>query len=661
MKSQTVPSGGAATAPTTTPTKTATAQYTFTFDHWDVAFTNVTSDLRIHPVFTETVNEYTVTFKDYDGTTLKEESVPYGSGATAPVDPEREGTDIYTFTFDHWDVAFNYITEDVTVTAVYEQMANVYNVTFYDYDGTVIVTEGIAYGFDASPPAAPFRDSDGTNAYTFTGWDTDFTNVTEDLDVTATYLAVPLGLTYTVNFYDTMGNVIATKTVDHGDDATDPGLTPTKDPDQQYSYTFSGWDKPLTNIDKDQDIYPQFQESLNDYTVTFYDPDGAVLSTQTVAYGDSATPPANQSKPDDSQFSYTFIGWDANYSFITGDLEVHPEFFQTPLGTFDRASLVNLTNEMFGSDDPDYNVEDQINEMKSVMGTDSEEELYTMMLKMRQLMGDLQNVHSAGDLQELFMATQTLGFDRNTVIEILYNLMLNGFTNDVDHATNEIQYINDEITQLNNDLAQIETEMSNMRTQVSNYCDAQSNPTLCQSFFDDQVATREAEESYYDMFNYEFPESFDYNTYYNMEDKLDDYLYAEYASHDNDAAQGFLNELNAMKADLTTEELAMYQPLLDAYQTWRVSMYTFEDTDYSALDVIDNTGEEFISNYLSRMLWGYYNDEDNWMDGYSDFINSREFTEWMIIENQMQLEEAQKRLKDVTARLNYITMMVKSK
>lgn len=57
-----------------------------------------------------------------------------------------------------------------------------YFVTFTDYKGNVIKTETVETGKDATAPEAPQR-----KGYAFTGWDKDFTNVTEDIKVTAKY------------------------------------------------------------------------------------------------------------------------------------------------------------------------------------------------------------------------------------------------------------------------------------------------------------------------------------------------------------------------------------------------------------------------------------------------------------------------------------------
>lgn len=107
LKTQKVESGKSATAPAN-PTRT---HYTFT--GWDKAFNKITADLVVTATYK--INEYTVTFKDYDGTVLKTQKVESGKAATAPADPTRTH-----YTFTGWDKTFNNITSDLVVTATYK-------------------------------------------------------------------------------------------------------------------------------------------------------------------------------------------------------------------------------------------------------------------------------------------------------------------------------------------------------------------------------------------------------------------------------------------------------------------------------------------------------------------------------------------------------------
>ena len=168
LKTQQVQYGGAATAPAN-PTRTG-----YTFTGWDKAFTNVTANLVVTAQYS--INTYTVTFKDWNGTVLKTQQVQYGGAATAPANPTRTG-----YTFTGWDKAFTNVTANLVVTAQYS--INTYTVTFKDWNGTVLKTQQVQYGGAATAPANPTR-----TGYTFTGWDKAFTNVTANLVVTAQYV-----------------------------------------------------------------------------------------------------------------------------------------------------------------------------------------------------------------------------------------------------------------------------------------------------------------------------------------------------------------------------------------------------------------------------------------------------------------------------------------
>lgn len=66
---------------------------------------------------TEVFDTFTVTFKDCDGTVLKEETVISGDSATAPSVPSRNG-----YVFTGWDKSFANVAENIQVTAQFEKL-----------------------------------------------------------------------------------------------------------------------------------------------------------------------------------------------------------------------------------------------------------------------------------------------------------------------------------------------------------------------------------------------------------------------------------------------------------------------------------------------------------------------------------------------------------
>ena len=66
-------------------------------------------------------DSYTVTFYNWDGEKLDEQTVPYESDATAPETPTRKETDEYTYTFKEWDKDFTNVSENLDVTAVFTE------------------------------------------------------------------------------------------------------------------------------------------------------------------------------------------------------------------------------------------------------------------------------------------------------------------------------------------------------------------------------------------------------------------------------------------------------------------------------------------------------------------------------------------------------------
>ena len=145
-------------------------------------------------------SDWDVEFVDWDGTILATMKVSNGEAATAPDAPTREG-----YTFIGWDKDFSSVTEDMTVTALYQ--INRYQVRFYDWDDTLLKTDSVDYQSAATAPADPVREG-----YTFIGWDKDFSTITADLDVHTQYEA-GADKDLTVVYSDRDNNEISTQTL----------------------------------------------------------------------------------------------------------------------------------------------------------------------------------------------------------------------------------------------------------------------------------------------------------------------------------------------------------------------------------------------------------------------------------------------------------------
>lgn len=109
------------------PYRPATAQYTFTFCCWSPNIVPANGDAIYTAQYDTTINKYTVTFVNWDGTPIESGVLPYGTTITAPTtNPSKPSTDEYDYTFVGYTDEYGNIlapgttvTGDVTYTAQY--------------------------------------------------------------------------------------------------------------------------------------------------------------------------------------------------------------------------------------------------------------------------------------------------------------------------------------------------------------------------------------------------------------------------------------------------------------------------------------------------------------------------------------------------------------
>ncbi|MBQ7897962.1 MAG: hypothetical protein IJ323_06015 [Clostridia bacterium] len=223
---------------------------------------------------------YTVTWKNYDGTVL-ETDTDVACGTTPTYDgvtPAREATAEYTYIFSGWTPVISTVTGDVVYTAAYTAEA---------------ISNEITYPLEVDE--IPRID-----------W-----AVTEDEEA------------YTVTWKNYDGTVLETDTdVVYGTAPTYDGDVPARSATTQYSYTFSGWTPAVAEVTENITYTAIFTETVNKYTVTWTNYNGAVLETDAdLAYG--TTPTYDGVTPEreaDEEFTYTFSGWTPTVSAVTSNV-----------------------------------------------------------------------------------------------------------------------------------------------------------------------------------------------------------------------------------------------------------------------------------------------------------------------------------------------------
>ena len=201
-------------------TKAADAQYTYTFTGWNDGETTyapnelpaATADVTYTATFDAAVNEYTITWKNEDGSVIDTTTVPYGEVPTH-ADAAKDADAQYTYTFTGWtDGENNYAvgddlpaaTADATYTATFDAAVNEYTITWKNEDGSVIDTTTVPYG-EVPTHADAAKDEDDIATYKFIGWTPEVVAAAGDAEYTAVFdfdeLKVPHGPQENGTFY----------------------------------------------------------------------------------------------------------------------------------------------------------------------------------------------------------------------------------------------------------------------------------------------------------------------------------------------------------------------------------------------------------------------------------------------------------------------------
>ena len=181
-----------------TPTKAATTEHSYTFAGWTPEITAVTGDATYTATYTETADQYTITFDTDGGSAIAPITQDYGTAVTAPADPTRTG-----YTFAGWDktIPTTMPAENVTITARWT--VNRYTITFDTNGGSKVNSITQDYGTAVTAPADPTR-----TGYTFAGWDETIptTMPAENITITAWWTVKSYNIRYILNGGTNRGN-----------------------------------------------------------------------------------------------------------------------------------------------------------------------------------------------------------------------------------------------------------------------------------------------------------------------------------------------------------------------------------------------------------------------------------------------------------------------
>lgn len=200
----------------------------YTFAGWSEDITSITKTLEVYAKYEPIY--FTVTFiNDEDDSIIEEQKVRYGESATYPEAPAVKGME-----FSRWRGPIDNITSNRTIRAIYEIAE--YKVVFKDWDGTILKEIETCYEDEFDVPIPEKREG-----YTFIGWDTDFSEVTSDLEITALYRKNIVKVTY----IDRDGNILKEEEIENNGqeiiaDYEAPIVT---------GFEFDSWKKEITEND----------------------------------------------------------------------------------------------------------------------------------------------------------------------------------------------------------------------------------------------------------------------------------------------------------------------------------------------------------------------------------------------------------------------------
>lgn len=178
--------------PAADPARENDETYIYSFKGWNKEVGTCTGNMTFTAQYETAYIEYTVVFKNYDGTVLSRKTYHYGDTLELPAEPSRSADETYTYRFKEWENLSSTCIGNAEYTAVFEEIYIEYTIVFEDYNGTILSEKTYHYGETVEVPSNPVREADESFRYEFAGWDKEVTECAGDATYTATYRSVPV-------------------------------------------------------------------------------------------------------------------------------------------------------------------------------------------------------------------------------------------------------------------------------------------------------------------------------------------------------------------------------------------------------------------------------------------------------------------------------------
>ena len=374
--SESLPYGTTPTPPAVTKENPATGHtYTLVWKTLDETegIQTVMGHASYKPTYLDVLNKYTVTVKSNPSGACSSTGAglyDYNSSATITL----AVNDGYNFTGWSDGLEGNNTSRTITVTEDKELVANFtvaepdYTIIWNNEDGSLIYSIGQkANTATIFTGAIPTKDATAEKTYTFYGWttrdneghniDTIKNGMTPKATANADYYAYfsEIPRKYTISWKNEAGTADIEVDYEQPYGATIEynSATPTKNADAAATYTFDGWsasqggavvEVPAT-VTGDADFYAHFAATTKEYLISWVRDDGSLISQSMVAYGETPVAPANPTKAETPQYTYSFTEWTPTIAAVDGNATYTAIFSETPKESIELSATGSLDLE----------------------------------------------------------------------------------------------------------------------------------------------------------------------------------------------------------------------------------------------------------------------------------------------------------------------------